>query len=208
MGQDQLIVSEERDVDGESIDRYLIQLIMAGSEAALEILYNRHGDLIYSLVLRILGNVMDAEEVTQDVFLTVWAKSKSYSPSRGRVRAWITAIARNRAIDRVRSKQHKIITRQVSLDEANLANSDVGAGDDPSSDTASEGTTKIVGRALSRLSDVELKVIELAYFEGLTHSDIAARLGLPLGTVKTRLRRAVTRLRSVFGKEDDQDYAT
>ena len=205
MERDQLITSHVQKLDGEkSIDRYLLELITAGSEASLEILYDRHSGLIYSLVLHILGSVMDAEEVTQDVFLTVWAKSKSYSPSKGSVLAWMTSIARNRAIDKVRSKPYRIIQKQEPLDEAKLVSREYNPDDASRVDTGEERTTKILGSSLGRLADTELQVIELAYFEGLSHSKIADQLNLPLGTVKTRIRRAVNNLRTMLGSEDGQ----
>ena len=190
------------EADEQNVDIVLLQLIAAGDRAALGLLYDLHSGLVYSLALHILRSIPDAEEITQDVYLTVWAKAKTFDSAKGSVLAWLSAIARNRAIDRLRSKRHKEHSQEVPLEEARLdipEEDTAGSSSDPQ--TADENVQS-VRLALNRLSEQERKIIELAYFEGFTHSKLAAHLGWPLGTVKTRLRKAIIRMREMTANED------
>ena len=180
----------------------LLQLIAAGDQAAMGMFYDRTSRLIFSLVLRILGNVNDAEEITQDVFLTAWKKATSFDSAKGSALAWITAIARNRAIDRLRSKPQREKRREVPFDESGLGALDDTTAASDSNPHVSEQAVESLGVALDGLPRAERELIELAYFEGLTHMKIAARQDLPLGTVKTRLRRAVIRMREITRNRD------
>lgn len=173
-----------------------IRAVARGSGDAVAELYDRYGGTVYGLALRVLGQPDLAEEVVQDVFAQVWREAGRYDAARSTVAGWIVVLTRTRAIDRLRARQ---------------ARPDLSAAVDtsaalplPSSDRTPESTTmvaedaRLVRGALARLPDQFRSLIELAYYEGLTHSEIAARTGIPLGTVKTRLRNAMLTLRSAL----------
>jgi len=165
-------------------DNALIQLVANGDPAALAALYDRYGRLAYCLAYRVLSDGSFAEEAVQDAFLQVWRKASTFDPERGAgFRAWLLTIVHNRAIDNVR-RRSRHGSREVELDD--------GAQYQGDSDPAIEVLTNLdraqVQRAMATLPDEQRKAIEMAYFEGLTHREIAERHGLPLGTVKGRLR--------------------
>jgi len=188
------------DNQAQSMDRLLLQLIREGNEAALASLYDRHSRLIYSLILRIVGRVADAEEVTQEVFLKVWHNAESFDSSLGTPLAWLTTVARRLAIDRTRSRPYKAQKSETGLEILEI---DSRAGLEPRSAPSWMGSTDRVEHrtlfsAVERLSEEHRQVIELSYFSGQSHAKIAERLGCPVGTVKTRLRQAVAQLRSIL----------
>jgi RNA polymerase sigma-70 factor (ECF subfamily) len=162
-----------------------------GDEAALEALYARYGGLLYTLALRIVGDRELAREVVQDTFLRSWDGRETYDEQRGRVPWWLMGIARNRAIDLLRSRSHQQrIRERAAPREAPAA----PVGD--LSDAVSERMTVL--HALGTLSDAQRTTIELAYYQGLTQTEIAEQLGQPLGTVKSRIREAMERLRGLL----------
>ena len=178
------------------VDRLAIRAVARGSGDAVAELYDRHGSTVYGLALRILGQPDLAEEVVQDVFAQVWREAGRYDPDRSTVAGWIVVLTRTRAIDRLRARR---------------ARPDLGAAADPvetvplpsrertpETSTLAAEDTRLVRGALARLPEQFRSLIELAYYEGLTHSEIAARTGIPLGTVKTRLRSAMGTLRSAL----------
>jgi RNA polymerase sigma-70 factor, ECF subfamily len=178
-------------------DEILLRCIAERSQTALGLFYDRHSRLVYSLALRIVGNVSDAEEVTQEVFLKVWDKASSFNPAKGNVLSWLIAVARRSAIDRTRSRAHKVKTVEVSMEGEALE----GAGSRQKSigfSAPPDAVARLVTGALAGLSNEHRQVIELAYFDGLSHAKIAGQIGIPLGTVKTRLRQAVQELRHLF----------
>jgi RNA polymerase sigma-70 factor (ECF subfamily) len=160
-------------------------------ESALEALYTRYGGLVYTLALRIVGDPELAREVLQDTFVRSWRGSEAYNPERGRVSAWLMGIARNRAIDTLRSRSH-----QARLREAERLTSDLPASDAGGPDIL--GLRRAVTSALQTLSSEQRAAIELAYYGGLTQVEIARDLGEPLGTVKSRTREAMERLRQAL----------
>jgi RNA polymerase sigma-70 factor (ECF subfamily) len=177
-------------------DRELIRAVARGSGDAVSDLYDRYGSTVYGLALRILGQPDLAEEVVQDVFAQVWREAGRYDAGRSTVAGWIVMVTRTRAIDRLRA-------RKARPDVAAPVQPSVAAPL-PSSERTPETTTILadsarqVRGALAQLPDQFRSLIELAYYEGLTHSEIASRTGIPLGTVKTRLRSAMGTLRSVL----------
>lgn len=181
-----------RGIHGEEpTDLDLIQAMRRGAEAALETLYRRYGGLVYTLGLRIVGDPELAREVLQDTFLSTWAGREAYDPSRGRVPWWLMGIARNRAVDLLRSRSHQARLRErndgpLSLNPA--VASQAAAQPDVALRTA-------VRQALEVLSIPQRQAIELAFYGGLTQAEIARELGEPLGTVKSRTREAMERLR-------------
>jgi RNA polymerase sigma-70 factor (ECF subfamily) len=162
----------------------LIGRLAGGDHAALAEVYDRYSGLVNGLALRILRNTAEAEEVIQEVFLQIWRQAVRYDPTRGSAEAWICTIARTRALDRLRRRT----SRREDSDEALP-----GATDMPRTVEA-----LAVRKALQSLSPDQRTALELAYYEGLTQSEIALRLGEPLGTVKTRIRTAMMRLRDVL----------
>jgi RNA polymerase sigma-70 factor (ECF subfamily) len=179
--------------DAEARQAELIREVAEGDEQALASLYDATSRTIYGLLLRILSDPPSAEEVLLDVYTQVWRRAASYSPARGKPLAWLTTIARSRAIDRVRrgrqEQQHA-----VPLDEAVCA-----AGGESVEEGVRAGEVRAVVRAaLDALAPEQREVIELAYYGGMSHSEIAAARGLPLGTVKTRTRLGMMRLREML----------
>jgi RNA polymerase sigma-70 factor, ECF subfamily len=154
--------------------------------------YDRYAALAYSLILRIVRDRTDASEVLQDVFWEAWEAAAAYDPERGSPEAWVATRARARAIDRVRSlrRRHEVFVAPVDEAVATATES----LPDPAESVESRG---IVQSALAQLSDAQREVIELAYYGGLTQSEIAERTQQPLGTVKTRIRMGLERLRVV-----------
>jgi RNA polymerase sigma-70 factor, ECF subfamily len=189
----------------EAGDEELIERLAGGDLAALDALYTRYARPVYSLALRVSGDGADAEEVTQDVFERVWRHAPTFDPSRGRFGTWLLSMTHHVAVDSVRKRQRRPQT--VAGDAAERV---VNVMPDPQLDVG-EATilamqAEQVRRALRSLPESQQQAIELAYFGGLSHLEIAAALGDPLGTVKARIRRGMERLRSAlagFGVESD-----
>jgi len=179
-------------------DDVLIRLSGQQDEAALSALYDLRGRLIYSLVFGIVRNERDAEEVTQEVFVRVWQKAGTFDRSRGSGLAWLTTITRRLAIDRIRSKHYKSGSREVSLDAPAEGGAVVQVAAVSGESVTIGAETNDVIAALNQLGGPHREVIQLSYFEGLSHSKIASQLNTPLGTVKSRLREAITQLRRIL----------
>lgn len=166
----------------------------AGDERALAELYDAHARSIYSLALRIVGRPAEAEDVTQDVFTQAWQSAARFDASRGNVAAWLLVMTRTRALDRLRRE------RRRPADSAEPSTFDRIPNDAPGVDMVM-ATSQEAARAraaVEALPPVQREAVELAYFEGLTHSEIAARTSQPLGTVKTRIRSAMQQLRAAL----------
>lgn len=189
------------DIENENL--LLLELIKDGDELALGKLYDNSVRLVYSLILRILKNVEDSEEVTQEVFYSIWKRSSTFDASKGKVMGWIVTIARNKALDKLRSKRHKQETQEISLVENMVSDSTKWEdSDNVSQNLINKESSKSVDTAIIKLPEEEKKLIELAFYEGYSHSKIAEHLDMPLGTVKTKIRRAVGRLRDALLKKD------
>jgi RNA polymerase sigma-70 factor (ECF subfamily) len=171
----------------------LVARVSAGEDAGLGELYDATNRLIYSLVLRIVSDAATADEVTLDVYKQVWRQASRYDASRGGPLAWLTTIARSRALDRLRADRQELL-REEPLETAFQH----AASDDVEGDAAAAETRAIVQRALSELSPEQRRVLELAYYGGLSQSEIAAKLNQPLGTVKTRTRLGMIKLRDLL----------
>jgi RNA polymerase sigma-70 factor, ECF subfamily len=171
-------------------DLELIRQMARGSPAALGQLYDRHAGLLLSILTRVLGHSHEAEDVLHEVFLEVWQRASDYDPDRGSVRAWLVMRARSRGLDRLRALGR---ARSQCDDEA----SDGAAPAEPvPADSIS------VRRALSNLSPELQRLLELGYFEGMSSVEIAAHERLAVGTVKSRVARALAELKSVLGHHD------
>ena len=172
----------------------LIRRIASGDEEALGSLYDSTSRPVFGLALRILNDPSAAEEVALEVYTQVWRQAATYDAGRGTPSAWLLTIARSRAIDRFRSA-NQARRRVDSLDEVAAA---PASGPGPDVHAADTERREIVRAALDSLPPEQRAVIDLAYFGGLSHSEIAERLGQPLGTVKTRTRLAMMRLRDAL----------
>ena len=173
-------------------NRYL-ERIAAGDSQALAALYDESRTLVYGLTLRILANSAEAEEVTLEVYLQVWQAADSFDPSRGDPVSWLVLLARSRAIDRLRGRGHRQRQRELPLEA--LVGPSVRNQDSPEESAWLGERRQIVRAALSTLPPEQRQAIELAFYLGLTHVELAAQLGLPLGTVKTHIRRGLFKLR-------------
>ena len=170
-------------------DAELLARVARGDRAALSRLYETLAGQALAVALRVLGSRSDAEEVLQDTFVEVWTRAHSYDPDRGGARPWVLAIARNRAIDRLRRRG--AVARMVN----GAANEPiVAAGTTPLELVERRQARERIQAALAQLSPEQRRVLELGYFEGLSQSEIAAKLDEPLGTVKTRVRAALQKL--------------
>jgi RNA polymerase sigma-70 factor, ECF subfamily len=201
---------------GPAEDAAVVVAMARGSEEALETLYDRYAAAIFAAVYRLTSDRGTAEEVVQETFLTLWNRAESFDPRSGTLSAWLHAIARNRAIDRLRAAGRR--PRLVDVSSAGGVDQDpaqalerlvaggslvAGATGPLSPEAAFEsvGLQEAITAALSTMGDDERNVILLAYQEDLTQSEIADRLGWPLGTVKTRTRRALRLLREQLGPD-------
>jgi len=171
-------------------DSDAVARMVDGDQEGLAALYDRHGRFVYSLALRIVRDQAEAEDVTQDVFVQVWRQAERFDAARGSVLGWLLNIARARAIDVVRRRGAR---PQPMGDTAALDASDSTPGQDAQFEWAQR--TKEVRSAVDALPVVQRLAVELAFFDGLTHAQIAEQLDLPLGTVKTRVRSGLLRLR-------------
>jgi RNA polymerase sigma-70 factor (ECF subfamily) len=162
----------------------LIKRMVAGDSAALESFYQRYSGLANGLALRILRDPSDAEDVVQEVFVQVWRQAERYDPKRGSPEAWLSILARTRALDRLRRRTSR-------REEPSAAAPGVTA-------TPPNVEVLAVRKALDSLSSSQRKALELAYYKGLTQTEIAEQLGEPLGTIKTRIRTGMIRLRELL----------
>jgi RNA polymerase sigma-70 factor, ECF subfamily len=180
--------------DSRESDRGLIARIEARDADALALLYDRHGARLLGLAQRILGDTGEAEEVLQEVFLHVWKAAATFDAARGPVLAWLLVATRSRAIDRLRSRRPVTRAGVRSLEET----SETASAEDVESDAASREWEGRCRAAIAALPQDQKRALELAYFEGLTHQEIAEATRTPLGTVKTRVRLGLMKLREVI----------
>jgi RNA polymerase sigma-70 factor (ECF subfamily) len=182
-------------------DDQLVERVARGEQPALLHLYDRHASRVYSLALRVLSDPMTAEEITQDVFVKLWARADSYLASRGTFSTWLLSITRHAAIDRLRAERR----RPALADDEDI---EEGWGELPSQDsTTDEARWRDLYFAVRALPRELRQVIELAYYHGMSHSQIAKYLNWPVGTVKTRLRTAMERLRQEWLDSTDSPGA-
>jgi RNA polymerase sigma-70 factor (ECF subfamily) len=196
-------------------DAALVRELVRGSERALSVLYDRYGETIFASAYRLTADRGIAEEVVQETFLTLWNRAELFDPTAGSLPAWLHAIGRNRAVDRLRAAGRRpriVTTSSGATDESEtqgleraIANGTVVAGaaqpPGPEEAVAAAGLRDAIKAAITNMPDLERTVILLAYQEQLSQTEIADRLDWPLGTVKTRTRRALLRLREALGEE-------
>ena len=180
-------------VESVRADLDLLERIASRDAAAVGELYDRHSRLLYGLVLRILRDRTEAEDVLQEVFVVVWKRVATYNPALGSPVAWLVGIARNRAIDRLRA--NAVRRRATEAARMELERSDAGTPD-----VALGEQQRAIQQALDAIPREQRELIEEAYFLGFTHSELAERHTLPLGTVKTRIRSGLLALRDLLSQ--------
>jgi len=169
-------------------DTGLVSAIASGDESAMGQLYDRYSAVVYSIALRVLGDAGMAEDLLQEIFMQLWRNPMAFDSSRGALAPWLVAVTRNRAIDWLRKRRPETPVADVALSfEPDLA-----------SKTEFARSVGKIRAMLDRMPPTQRDVLEMAYFEGLTHSEIAARTGQPLGTVKTRIRSGLLTLRTAL----------
>jgi RNA polymerase sigma-70 factor (ECF subfamily) len=176
-------------------DSELFGRIQQGDSAAFAHFYDRHAPLLFAIALKILGQQFDAEDVLQDAAVLIWERAPRYDPGAGQPLAWAVTLTRNRAIDRLRSLRRRTELLADAAAEVSPVIDPTPAA--PHAAIASE-TGQTVQTALATLSSEQQQAIELAFFHGLTQQEIAQRLGVPLGTVKARIRRGMMTLRDIL----------
>ena len=192
-------------------DAALVGLIVAGSEEAIATAYDRHASAVFGTAFRLVGDRGTAEAVVQETFLALWNRAETFDAARGSLATWLTTIARHRSVDRLRAAGRRPRTVDLgmvagpdghdgadALERLLASAGDRPAASDPEAAYATVELRETLARALEGMTDTERQVIALAYRDELTQSEIAARLGWPLGTVKTRTRRALHRLRDAL----------
>ncbi len=169
-------------------DMKLVARIRAGDQTAMSELYDRYAKVVYAVALRVLQETSAAEDVLQDVFLQLWRNPDAFDASRGSLAAWLAVISRHRAIDRLRKRRP----------EVDIEDCVITGGPDLRDETERNLVVEKVRSVLAEMSPDQRRALELAYFQGLTHTEIAEKTGEPLGTIKTRIRTGLQQLRTKF----------
>jgi RNA polymerase sigma-70 factor (ECF subfamily) len=181
---------------GQLADEDLMQLVREGDSAAFKGLYDRHSTAAFSLAYRMMGTRVGAEDVVQDAFLSLWRSGARYDSARGSVRTWVLGIVHHRAIDALR--RNTVHDRRRASDEGIEERFESAERTDLEAARRQEADE--VRAALAALPPEQGRAIELAYFGGFSHAEIAEMLDIPIGTIKGRIRLGVTRLRSLLGE--------
>lgn len=179
-------------------DEDIVRRVAEGDQTAIAALYDRHRRVVFALALRVLRDRGEAEEVLVDVFLQVWRIASRFDPGRGSVSAWLMTLTRSRAVDRLRARPREAMV-SADLETAAERPSEDAAGPEEAMDVVLR--RRRVTAAIATLDEPQRRAIALAYYGGLTHSEIAARLGEPLGTVKSRIRHGLMALRNSLASQ-------
>jgi RNA polymerase sigma-70 factor (ECF subfamily) len=174
----------------------LLVKVGKGDKASLGDLYDRYSTVLYSVALRILNNQAEAEDVLQEIFVQIWDKASLYDPSRGKPLTWMMSMTRNKSIDRLRSLQRRYRLHDEAEQESKIQESSVRA--DAADGVYAAENSRAIRNAVMQLSPEQRQAIEMAYFSGLTQSEIAEKLEEPLGTIKARIRRGMLKLRDIL----------
>lgn len=166
----------------------LVSAVRSGDDQAMAQLYERYSPIVYSVALRVLGDTASAEDILQEVFMQLWRNPDVFDASRGSLPGWLAVIARNRAIDSLRKRRP----------ETNITEVIVSIEPDLASGAEWSRALEKIRSALASMSSPQRSALEMAFFEGLTHAEIATKTGEPLGTIKTRIRAGLGALRKVF----------
>ena len=183
--------------DDRAVELDLMARVAKRERVAFEQLYDRYSNILYATAMKFLREDADAQDVVQDVFIQIWDKAKLYDPAKGKPLTWALTLTRNRSIDRIRAIQRRTRLRD-DFEKETVADESAGIREALSGVDASE-KNQILRDAVQRLSPEQRKVIELAFFGGLTQNEVANRLGEPLGTVKARARRGLMKLKELLG---------
>lgn len=175
--------------DKADVDAAAVARVAGGDATALKELYDRYGRVVYSFAYRITSDATLSEECVQDVFVALWRRAADFDPKRAKLTTWLFVVARNRAIELGRQKARRPELRETL--------EPLGSAPDPADMVAVADESQRVAEAMSELPEDQLAVLRLAYFDGRSHSEIAEVIGIPLGTVKGRMRLALERLRTV-----------
>ncbi|MFH5886037.1 sigma-70 family RNA polymerase sigma factor [Halalkalibaculum sp. DA3122] len=178
-------------------ERALVKRIKGGDTKALEELYELYKSLLFGMILSIVKKREEAEDLLQEVFMKIWEKAHTFDEERGNVYSWIVTITRNKSIDRIRSKGYKTQQKtSTSVNEPALTLE--GDNFDPLETTIFSDRSELVKRALEKIPEEQREVIKVAYYGGMTQSEIAEHLDIPLGTVKTRTRQGMIKLKNIL----------
>lgn len=181
-------------------DEELMQRLAYSDLVAFRALYDRYGNLVYSAALRVVRDAQIAEDMVQEIFLRIWRKPESYVAQRGRFVTWLTSVTRNRAVDEVRSRGRRFRHETASPEEQERE-LPASEQDDPALTAELSDQRRLILAALTQIPAEQREIIVLAYFGGLTQQEIAERLSQPLGTVKTRIRLGMQKLRAALTPE-------
>ena len=183
--------------DDRAVELDLMARVAKRERVAFEQLYDRYSNILYATAMKFLREDADAQDVVQDVFIQIWDKAKLYDPAKGKPLTWALTLTRNRSIDRIRAIQRRGRLRE-DFEKETVVDESAGIREALSGVDASE-KNQILRDAVQRLSPEQRKVIEWAFFGGLTQNEVANRLGEPLGTVKARARRGLMKLKELLG---------
>mgnify|MGYP001548144263 CR=1 FL=1 len=192
-------MSQAPEHDDRAIELDLLARVAKRERAAFEQLYDRYSNILYATAMKFLKEDADAQDVVQDVFIQIWDKAKLYDPAKGKPLTWALTLTRNRSIDRIRAIQRRTRLRD-DFEKETVVDESEGVREALSGVDASE-KSQILRDAVGRLSPEQRNVIELAFFSGFTQSEIADRLGEPLGTIKARARRGLMKLKEILGTQ-------
>jgi RNA polymerase sigma-70 factor (ECF subfamily) len=176
------------ELTGRATDISLVSAIRSGDEGAMATLYDRYSSIVYAVGLRVLGDTGAAEDILQDVFMQLWRNPGVFDANRGNLGAWLAVITRNRAIDTLRKRRP----------ETDIADIVVSVEPDMAGDAERSRAMEKVRGTLGGMPAAQRSALEMAYFDGLTHTEIAEKTGEPLGTIKTRIRAGLMALRKAF----------
>jgi RNA polymerase sigma-70 factor (ECF subfamily) len=193
-------VSSEENIYLGLDDEELMERLYFRDLQAFRALYQRHGNLVYSASLRVVRDTQIAEDMVQEIFLRIWRKPDAYVAQRGRFLTWLTSVTRNRAVDEVRSRNRRFRHETASPEEQEREFA-APESNDPALTAEVSDQRRLILAAMLGIPSEQREVIELAYFGGLTQQEIAERLSQPLGTVKTRIRLGMQKLRSALTPE-------
>jgi RNA polymerase sigma-70 factor (ECF subfamily) len=192
-------MAEEAAIVQQIADREMIERIGRGDQSAFSALYDRLSRPLYSLALRMLGDAGDAQDALQDVFLQIWSRAATYNPEQSTLFSWTVLLTRSRVIDRLRARKRRlrVVASATGDEDADVADASTMESAADTADKNDEAAR--VRSVLNNLPSEQREAIELAFFGHLTHHEIAARLGEPLGTIKARIRRGLLKLRERLG---------
>lgn len=184
---------------GSDQELQLMKRIKARDEQALAELYDAYNRLLYGMIISIVKSREEAEDVLQEVFVKIWEKAQSFDEERGNPYSWIVTLTRNKAIDRIRSKGYK--TQQKAQQDVDAPEFTLeGEKFDPLETTIFSDRAELVRKALGEIPESQCEVLKIAYYKGMTQSEISEQLDIPLGTVKSRMRQGMIKLKDILGE--------